>query len=143
MARRRRIDRGRPLALDPEAPTARAGVPAFLARPAGAPVYHGFPLLEDVEVNGFVLGKISDFEAEPMECGDAYVVGPDGRRAGLVWEVGSGPRLEEVLPPDAGRWGVWAVWFSRPMRTRDDARANLAEILPLLRPHWEATTDRS
>ena len=102
-------------------------------------MYHGFPVLADVEVDGFVLGVISDFEAEEMDYGDAFVVAPDGTRAGLVWEVGGGPRLEEISPPESGRWGVWAVWFSGPMRSRKDARSNLAEILPLLRSKWEET----
>jgi hypothetical protein len=89
-------------------------------------------LLEDVEVDGFVLGKISDFEAQPRDYGDAFLVGPDGRRAGLVWEIGP-IRIEEV------RWGVWAVWFPHPMLSRSEARLNLAEVVPLLKPHWEAT----
>lgn len=134
----RREDKGRPIAMDPNAVSADSEAPAFIARPAGAPVYYGFVVLEDVEVDGFVLGKISDFEAEPMDYGDAFVIAPDGRRAGLVWEIGD-VRLEQVMPPDASRWGVWAVWFPHPMRTRDDARLNLAAIVPLLRPHWEAT----
>jgi hypothetical protein len=95
-------------------------------------------LLEDVEVDGFVLGKISDFEAQPRDYGDAFLVGPDGRRAGLVWEIGP-IRIEEVLPPDELRWGVWAVWFPHPMLSRSEARLNLAEVVPLLKPHWEAT----
>ncbi len=130
--------KGRPVAIDHDAASADPKLPAFLARPPGAPVYHGFPLLDDVEVDGFTLGKISDFEAEEMDCGDAFVVAPDGTRAGLVWETGDGPRIQEVMPPKPGRWEVWAVWFSHSLRTRDDARLNLAEILPLLRPKWEA-----
>lgn len=111
-------------------------VPTFLARPEGAPPYHGFVVLEDVAVDGFTLGKISDFEAEEMSCGDAFVIAPDGRRAGLVWEIGDPPRVEEVTAPDALRWGVWAVWFPRPMRSREDARLNLADVLPELRTKW-------
>jgi hypothetical protein len=34
---------GRPLAVDRQAESADPGLPAFLARPPGAPVYHGFP----------------------------------------------------------------------------------------------------
>jgi len=89
--------------------------------------------MSDVEVDGFTLGKISDFEAEVMDYGDAFVIAPDGARAGQVWAVGDTPRIEQVLPPDPERWGVWTVWFTRPMRSRDDARKNLAEIVPLLR----------
>lgn len=129
---------GRPIATDAAAASVDPQRPAFLARPEGAPVYHGFPLLAGAEIDGFQLGKISDFEAQEMDSGDAFVVAPDGSRAGLVWEVGESPRLEEVLKPEPGRWGVWAVWFTRPMRSPADAQANLREILPLLRPKWEA-----
>ena len=130
---------GRPLSLDPEAASADPNLPAFLARPADAPVYHGFPLLEDVEVEGFTLGKISDFEAQEMADGDAYIIAPDGTRAGLVWQIGDTPRVEMITAPDDSRWGVWAVWFTHPMRTRDDARRNLAELVPMLRHHWAAS----
>jgi hypothetical protein len=139
MARQR--DKGRKLATDPTAESAEQGVPAFVARPAGAPVYHGFVVLDDVQVEGFVLGTISDFESEPSDYGDGFVVGPDGRRAGLVWEIGP-TRVEPITPPDGSRWGVWAVWFPHPMQDRESARMNLAEIVPLLRPYWEATRDQ-
>ena len=67
-------DDGRPLRLDPEATSANPNLPGFLARPEDAPVYHGFPILEDVEVDGFRLGMITDWEAEPADGGDAFVV---------------------------------------------------------------------
>src|SRR5689334_18365271 len=73
-----------------------------------------------------------------MDCGDAFVIARDGRLAGLAREVGD-LRLEQITAADERRWGVWAVWFPYPMRTRDDARRNFAAIVPLLRPHWEAT----
>ena len=76
--------RGRPIAVDPKATSASASEPAFIARPAGAPVYHGFQVLEDIIVEGFAFGKITDFEAEPSQEGDAFVVAPDNSRAGLV-----------------------------------------------------------
>ena len=56
-------------------------MPAFLARPAGAPVYHGFPVIGDVEVDGFRLGMITNFLSGPAREGDAYVIAPDGRPA--------------------------------------------------------------
>ena len=129
--------RGRPIAVDPDAQSADPTKPAFLARPSDAPVYHGFPVLDDVEVDGFTLGMISDFETEAMDSGDAFVIAPDGTRAGLVWEVGDAAQVEQCLPPEAGRWGVWNVWFTYPMSDRENARKNLAEIVPLLRPRWE------
>jgi hypothetical protein len=103
-------------------------------------VYHGFPVLSDVTVDGFTLGKISDFEAERMDYGDAFVIAPDGTRAGLVREVAEVVTFEEIFPPDLGRWGVFAVGFTGPMRTRDDARRNLAQVVDLLRSHWQAAS---
>jgi hypothetical protein len=135
-------DKGRPLALDPDAISADEDLPAFLARPKGAPVYYGFPILEDVEVEGFKLGKISDFEAEnyPEDdpvVGDAFVVAPDNSRAGLIWEVSEEAYFQEVCPIEADRWGVWAVAFHHPMKTRADALLNLEDMLPLLKEKWQ------
>jgi hypothetical protein len=45
--------KGLPLRLDPKAVSGDPDEPAFVARPAGARVYYGFPVLEDVEVEGF------------------------------------------------------------------------------------------
>jgi hypothetical protein len=47
------LPKGRPLAIDPEATSSSPTKPAFVARPIGAPVYHGFIVLEDVNVEGF------------------------------------------------------------------------------------------
>jgi hypothetical protein len=95
---------GRPLRLDGDAASTDPNVPAFLARPEGAPVYHGFPILGDVEVDGFCLGMITDWESGPSDSGDAFVVAPDDSRAGLVWEIGPEPMVEPILEPDDGRW---------------------------------------
>jgi hypothetical protein len=128
---------GKPLRLDGDADSADAELPAFLARPEGAPVYHGFPILDDVQVDGFRLGMISDWEAEAATEGDAFVVAPDDSRAGLVWEVSPENRFQEVLGFEPGRWGVWGVTFPHAMDSRDGARRNLAHILPELRRKWE------
>jgi hypothetical protein len=127
--------------LDPEAASANRDLPGFLARPEGAPVYHGFPVLEDVEVDGFRLGMITDWEAEPADSGDAFVVAPDDSRAGLVWEIDATPKVEQILEPNTSRWGVWQITFPHPMTSRDNARLNLAAVLPVLRPQWEAWKD--
>jgi len=129
-------DESHPLRLDADAQTGDPDLPAFLARPDGAPVYHGFPLLDDVEAEGFRLGMITDWETEQTDSGDAFVEGPDGRRAGLVWSVDSSAQFHEVLPPDRDRNGVWAVSFPFPMRSRDDARRNLTAIVPELKRRW-------
>jgi hypothetical protein len=128
--------KGRPLTIDPNAASADPNAPAFLARPEGCPVYHGFPVLHDVAVEGFIFGKISDFESGPCSEGDAFVVAPDNSRAGLVWEVSAERHFYEVSPPEALRWGVWDVAFPHPMNSRENARKNLEFILPMLKQKW-------
>lgn len=135
--RKRRPPKGRPLALDKEARSADAALPAFLARPEGESVYYGFPVLEGIEVEGWRLGMITDFLAEPDTAGDAFVIAPDGSRAGLVWEAECPhPYFVEVLPPEEGRWGVWGVGLSLPLRSVADAREYLEALLPELRQRW-------
>jgi hypothetical protein len=65
------VPKGRPLAIDATAQSAWRTEPPFIARPEGAPVYYGFVVLDDVIVDGFTLGKITDFEAEPCDGHDA------------------------------------------------------------------------
>jgi hypothetical protein len=150
-------DEGRRVHVDADAESADPDVPAFIARPPGEPVYYGFPLL-DVEVGGFRLGAIAGFALDELNdpdedgtSGDAFVVGPDGRRAGLAWDVSDDPcflrigegfvgRLSQIVPGRRRRRervGVFAVGLPRPMRTLDDARHNLASIVPMLRREWE------
>jgi hypothetical protein len=134
---------GLPLALDPKASSASATEPAFIAPPAGAPVYYGFAVLDDVNIDGFVFGKITDFEAEPSNYGDAFVVAPDNSRAGLVWEISDNQYFTEVRPIEDGRWGVWAVSFQLPMTNRENVRRNLELIVPTLKQKWEQWRNRS
>src|SRR5215471_17666733 len=123
------VPEGRPLALDSAARSASPTEPAFIAPPDGAPVYYGFVVLDDVVVDGFTLGKITDFEAARCDVGDAFVIAPDGSRAGLVWEVSNRTYFQEVCPLDRRRWGVWAVVFPYPMDGRKNGCRNLASIL--------------
>jgi hypothetical protein len=129
-------EHGRPLAVNQTAQSSSPTQPAFVARPEGAPVYHGFVVLDDVVVDGFTLGKITDWEAEPCETGDAFVIAPDGSRAGLVWEVCDPPYFQEVVSTESTRWGVWGVGFLLPMTSRENARKNLESILPQLKSRW-------
>jgi hypothetical protein len=141
--------RGHWIHEDPDAESADPELPAFIARPPGAPVYHGFPVL-DVEVDGFRLGAISGFaldsltgEDEEGTEGDAFVIGPDGRRAGLIWEVADKPYFMPTPDEDdddraepSERVGVYNVGFARPMRSLEDARENLASIVAALGREW-------
>jgi hypothetical protein len=68
---------GHRLALDPLAESGSQTVPAFIARPAAAPIYHGSEVLSDVVV--------ADFEIETCGEGDAFVVAPDHRMRALTW----------------------------------------------------------
>ncbi|MBV9487344.1 MAG: hypothetical protein JO246_14960 [Frankiaceae bacterium] len=130
-------DESRPLSLDPEAETTDPTLPAFLARPEGAPAYYGFPVIGGVEVDGFRIGAITDFPSEPSNDGDAFVVAPDGTRAGLVWEANCPYYFEQVLPPDNSRWGVWAVGVPLPLGTVEHVAPYLTAILSDLRRRWE------
>jgi hypothetical protein len=127
---------GRPLAVDNKAERSSPTEPAFVARPQGAAVYHGFIVLDEIAVDGFTLGKITDWEAEPCETGDAFVIAPDGSRAGLIWEVCDKRYFDEVLRLEQTRWGVWGVSFPFPMNSRENARKNLESILPELKLRW-------
>jgi len=123
--------------LDETAESANPKSPAFLARPEGAPVYHGFPLVEETRTEGWCFGAITEFEdSSGCESGDGFVVAPDGSRAGIVWEVGEG-EMEEIGPPEPDRWGVYAVWFPRATRTVDDLVFNFHHVLPALKRKYE------
>lgn len=115
-------------------------LPAFIARPEGAPAYHGFPVLEDVEVDGFTLGLISDSLSTQSSWGDAFVVAPDGRRAGLVWEAGQDRRFERLVPADADRWGVFGVATDHTPISNAEARLFLGELVARLRVEWERSS---
>lgn len=138
--------KGRPLRLDENAESIDGRQPAFLAPPEGAPVYHGFPILEDVEVEGFRLGMITDFLAARDTLGDAFVVAPDGSRCGLIWESEVDPSYfaasQPLKPREVGRWGVWNVGLPLPLTTIEEARSYLEALIPDLRREWEAWRER-
>ena len=123
---------GTQLKLDDAAAIASPDLPDFLAKPDGAHAYHRFPLVPETMTDGWCLGAITEYE-DPDGCdsGDAYVVAPDGSRAGLVWDVGTG-KIGEICPPDKSRWGIYQVWFKRPVRTTDDLVAAFRTVLPEL-----------
>jgi hypothetical protein len=50
---REREPQGQSVRVDPLAESANPSLPAFIAIPKGAPVYHGFPLLAHSEKEGF------------------------------------------------------------------------------------------
>ena len=128
------MDKGRRILIDPNAESANASEPAFVARPEGAPVYHGFVTIEESNTEGWKIGAITEFIEE--DYGDAYVVAPDGSRAGLVWAVGPG-EFESVCEPSPGRWGVYAVWFPLAIHNTDDLISNFRSVLPDLKKAYD------
>ena len=108
-----------------------------MAPPEGAPVYHRFGVIEATCTDGWCFGAITEFE-DPAGCewGDGFIVAPDGSRAGIVWEVGT-HEIEEVLPPNERRWGVWAVGFPMLVRTVDDLVCNFRHVLPALQKKYQ------
>ena len=128
---------GRPLRIDPNAKSAVPDQPAFVARPAGAPVYHGFTVIAGSERDGWVLGTITEpHSLEPQLSGDAFVVAPDGSRAGLVWST-EGAALEVISGLEAGRWGVYAIRFPFAVQSEADLIRNFHLVLPLLQQEFQ------
>ena len=131
------MKRGRKLRYNAEAPSAQPRVLGFIARPDGAPVYHGFDVLPETETDGWVFGAISDYDcAEPQDEGDGFVIAPDGSRAGIAWGIDT-PPFYEICPPDDSRWGVYGVCFPRSVSNLDDLVFNFRSILPLLQAKYE------
>jgi hypothetical protein len=133
-----RKPQGQSIRTDPLAESANPNLPAFIAIPKGAPAYHGFPLLAHSEKEGFSFGVITEPNGDtPASWGDAFVVAPDGSRAGIVWQA-EGEPSPVVCPPSPGRWGVYAFRFPRPVRYEQDLIENLHEVLPQLKAFYAA-----
>jgi hypothetical protein len=131
---------GKTILEDPTAESRTPGEPAFLSRPEGAPVYHGFPLIEETRTDGWCFGAITAFEGSGgCDHGDGFVVAPDGSRAGLMWAVGDFP-IREAVAPDERRWGVYEVPFPKLVRTVEDLVECFRSVLPKLqRIHRQVT----
>ena len=134
MEEKKRLLEGQVAREDPSAVSARPGLPAFLAPPAGAPAYYGFP--QQSEKDGFVFGVITS-PRPGATWGDAYVVAPDGSRAGIVWVI-EGAVTEVVLPPEPTRWGVYQFHFEPPVDSDADLVQRLHAILPRLKELYAA-----
>ena len=130
--------KGQPVRLDDAAISADADLPAFIAKPRDAPVYHGFPILKNSECEGFSFGTITEPNGtEPAEWGDAFVVAPNGSRAGIVWQIGHGePTI--LCEPSEGRWGVYGFYFDSPIKTEEELVRHLRSLVPALKAYYEA-----
>ncbi len=131
------LERSRAIVVDHVAESGGSTLPAFLAKPKGAPVYHGFKIFDDIVIDGFTFGAITDFEAHHSNEGDAFVIAPDNSRAGLVWTHTREPRFVQLCAPSEDRWGVFEVAFPYEMTSRENVKLNLETIVPQLRPRWE------
>jgi hypothetical protein len=127
--------KGQRVRIDKEAPSADPDLPAFIARPRNAPVYYGFPILQNSERDGFVFGTVT--EPAGSDWGDAFVIAPNGSRAGIVWQIGEG-EPDVVCEPSEGRWGVYGFCFKGPIRSDAELVAHLHSILPRLREYFHA-----
>ena len=101
--------------------------------------YEGFEIIEASRTDGWYYGAITLFGTSSCDCppggcvaGDGFVQAPDGSQAGLVWEVGVGEN-ESLIPPDENRWGVFLVYFPRPVACEDDIAYCFRHVLPYLR----------
>ena len=129
--------------LDPLALSADPSKPAFLAPRPGARVYHGFPLIGETTTDGFTFGAITDFlEKDSLEgctIGDAFVEGPDGTRAGIIWEVGDQSIVSPRSSRDQTRWGVYNFIVPKPVNSIYDLEDNFATMLPEIKKLYKRT----
>ena len=128
-------------------------------------VYYAIPAWDDTTVEGFTFGSIKNWSGD---FGNAFVAAPDGSRAGIRWHALRRPEdlkpnlsakdvryytqpdyFEERRAPESHLWGIWSVAFPHPMRAddpvgiREDARRNLAAVLPALRERWTTWRTKS
>ena len=132
------------LALDLTADSEDDTVLPFMAPPKGAEPYHGFKVLTNVTHEGFTLGAITDFVKRPgLFTGDAFVVAPDGSRAGLEWRLSNEVYVLEMAMYNEVRWGVWMAGVKHPMVDEDAALRNLIDLVPTLEEKWSTWREGS
>jgi hypothetical protein len=93
-------------------------------------IYHGYPVITATHCEGWYFGAMNPFFSDQFESsGDAYIVGPDGDRADLLWQTGVGT-TQEILGRNGDRWGVYSVWFPSEIRSIEDLVFGFRFILP-------------
>ena len=105
--------------------------------------YSGFELEPETEKDGWAFGSVFVYGTDQCSCppggcisGDGFVQAPDGSRAGVIWEVGSG-KPKVVADPNDETWGVYAVYFPKPVNTAKDLAEGFWAALPYLKAMYE------
>ena len=94
--------------------------------------YESFSLKGEVEIDGWKFCAFMEYVDK--DGGDAYVIAPDGQRAGIVWGGESFPNKAIIEPEDdQDRWGVHSLKFKLPMKNLEDLRKNFESALPYLK----------
>jgi hypothetical protein len=84
--------------------------------------------------DGFEMGMFVSYG----DCGDAWVIAPDGRPASIVWETSSPSYFRTLIEPNEYRWGTFAVALPLPLTVDSEADEYLRALLPELRARWLA-----
>ncbi|KRF58742.1 3-deoxy-8-phosphooctulonate synthase [Bacillus sp. Soil745] len=96
--------------------------------------YDVFELFDETSKDGFVYGEISDhFDYDTEDgCtyGDGFIQGPDGTRAGVIWQIEDQVKFTMEIKPEKDRWGVYNIWFTHPIKTIDDIIEQFNIYLP-------------
>ncbi|MEO6939832.1 MAG: DUF2283 domain-containing protein [Candidatus Kapaibacterium sp.] len=104
------------------------------------PLYSGWSIIPETCIDGWCYGAITDF-IDPEGCrdGDGFIQAPDGSRAGLVWdynEQADTSIIQEIPTSRENGWGLYQVYFPKPVRTLQDMCDCFAAILPGLRERY-------
>ena len=92
--------------------------------------YAQLELKAKIEIGGWQFCAVMNYINESW--GDAYVIAPSKKIAGIVWLIGA-EEFKTLLPPDNERWGVYQLPFKEPMKDIADLRSNFALALPNLK----------
>jgi hypothetical protein len=89
------------------------------------------------------MGAITDFLEKDSDkgctIGDAFVEGPDGTRAGIMWEVEEEFRFTRSIKPDSERWGVYIFSVRKAVNSIDDFKDNFHVMLPKIKEIYQQT----
>ena len=126
--------------LDKKAKSLSKKLPAFLAPPKGAKAYHGFPLEDNLSIEGFNYGSITNYleidSEEGCTSGDGYVEGPDGTRAGIAWEKGDKFSYSKMIGFEKDRWGVYYFKIPFGIKNLKDMKKAFLLMLPILKKYY-------